>query len=315
MKEKFALILFCTLTFFLFFFFSFQNQPKSEKEKLPSSSSRKFSSFGWLLKKEKPVVLIAAGDVMLGRSVNTKMRFLNDWTYPFSQTASFLRQADLTFINLESPFSENCPSTDTGMIFCSDPKAMAGLAFAGIDIVNLANNHIQNYSQKGIDLTQGLLTQQGITPFGPKDNLATRTIEGTRFGFLGFSLTGNFDQEKIIQRIAQESEKVDVLVVSLHWGGEYRQKSSPWQVNLAHRMVEKGADLILGHHSHVIGEIETYQNVPIVYSLGNFIFDQPWSEETKKGLVGVFTFEGKKLIKTEFKEVYIQNLCQPVIMQ
>ena len=304
MKEKFFLILFLSLAFFLFFFFSFQKQP-SEEQIITSSAQ----------KEKKPVVLIAAGDVMLGRSVNTKMRSLNDWTYPFSQTASFLKQADLTFINLESPFWQDCPSIDTGMVFCSDPKAMVGLTLAGIDIANLANNHIQNYGQKGIDLTQKLLIQQGITPLGPKDNLVTKTIGGTRFGFLGFSLLENFDQEEIIQKITQESEKVDILVVSLHWGGEYRQKPSSWQVDLAHRLVENGADLILGHHPHVIQEREIYQDVPIIYSLGNFIFDQPWSEETKKGLVGIFTFEKKKLIKTEFKKVSIQNLCQPVFVE
>lgn len=252
---------------------------------------------------------MAVGDVMLGRSVNAKMRSLNDFTYPFQKTASFLQSADLTFINLESPFYNNCPITNEGMKFCADPKAIEGLAFAGIDIANLANNHISNYGLEGVNLTKKLLQENTIDPL--EDKLIIKTIRGTKFGFLGFNLTSDYQEQKILETIKTAKPKVDLLIISFHWGIEYAKRPTAKQIELAHQVIEAGANLIIGHHPHVIQKTEDYQGGKIVYSLGNFVFDQPWSEATKKGLVGIFFFQDKKLIKSEFKEVYIQDFCQP----
>jgi poly-gamma-glutamate synthesis protein (capsule biosynthesis protein) len=248
---------------------------------------------------------------MLGRSVNAKMRTLNNFKYPFLKTANFLRLADITFINLESPFYDDCPTTNSGMIFCADPKAVEGLVFAGVDIANLANNHIRNYGQEGVSLTQNLLYTNEIGFLGPAANFLIKDAKNTRFGFLGFDLTSGYQEGEIIKTVRESSLSVDFLLVSFHWGGEYAKEPIKRQVELAHQIIDAGADLILGHHPHVIQRIEDYHGGKIVYSLGNFIFDQGWSETTKKGLVGIFTFENKKLIKTEFKEVYIQDYSQP----
>lgn len=248
---------------------------------------------------------------MLGRSVNAKMRTLNNFKYPFLKTANFLRSADITLINLESPFYDNCPTTNTGMIFCADPRAVEGLVFAGVDIANLANNHIRNYGQEGVSLTQNLLYMNKIGFIGPEANFLIKDVKSTRFGFLGFDLTSGYQEGEIIKTVQENSLGVNFLIISLHWGGEYAKQPSLKQVKLAHQIINAGADLILGHHPHVIQRIEDYHGRKIVYSLGNFIFDQPWSEATKRGLVGIFTFENKELIKTEFKEVYIQDYSQP----
>lgn len=311
MKEKFILALAFSLAFLILFLSL--DFPKSQRPLLTSEERPAFSLFRTLLpKKEKPIILIAVGDIMLGRSVNAKMRSLSDFTYPFLKTASFLKEADLTFANLESPFYDSCPTTNEGMIFCTDPKAVEGLVFAGVDIVNLANNHTRNYGQEGVEKSKNLLIWSSITPLGPEDELVVKDIKGTKIGFLGFNLTGRFQKEEIIKKVKESADKIDILVVSFHWGVEYAQKPSSWQKELAHQAVEAGADLIIGHHPHVIQEVETYQGGVVVYSLGNFVFDQPWSEETKKGLVGVFTFQNKKLVKKEFKNVYIKDYCQPV---
>lgn len=288
--------------------------PKSTRQALlvsPSSPSRFFGQLLEKLEKDKTITLIAVGDVMLGRSVNAKMRQLNDFTYPFLKTADFLKAADLTFINLESPFYDDCPTTNTGMIFCADPKAIEGIVFAGIDVANLANNHIRNYGQDGVALTQNLLREKGITFISHEESFLTKDAKGTKFGFLGFDLTPGYQEERIIEAVKENNPKADVLIISFHWGTEYAQEPSSWQIELAHQVIDAGADLIIGHHPHVIQRIEDYHQGKIVYSLGNFVFDQPWSEATKKGLVGIFTFQGKKLINSEFKEVYIQNYSQP----
>lgn len=295
---------------FFLILFSFFWSPQEKVS--PLSQITSISLFGQLLKnKEEPIILIAVGDVMLGRSVNAKMRSLNDFTYPFQKTADFLKSADLTLINLESPFYQPCPTTNEGLKFCADPKAVEGLVFAGIDLANLANNHLNNYGLEGVNLTKKLLEEKSITPLDGE--LVMKTIKKTKLGFLGFDLTSGYQEEKIFGAIKEARPKVDLLIVSFHWGIEYAQEPSSKQIELAHQVIEAGADLILGHHPHVIQKVEDYQEGQIVYSLGNFIFDQPWSEATKKGLIGIFTFENKKLVKSEFKEVYIQDFCQPLI--
>lgn len=97
----------------------------------------------------QPIILVATGDIMLGRSVNSKMKKIGDFIYPFLKTWKFLSGADLTFGNLESPFVSGCPTTDTGMVFCADPKAIEGLTNSGFDFLSLANNHVSNYGQGG----------------------------------------------------------------------------------------------------------------------------------------------------------------------
>lgn len=308
MKEKFLLILSAS-TIFIVLIAYFLLSTASPQISKPSRLF--FSQLLEEAKNEGPITLIAVGDVMLGRSVNAKMRKLNDFKYPFLKTADFLKSADLTFANLESPFFDDCPTTNTGMIFCADSRAIEGLVFAGIDVVNLANNHLRNYGETGMKKTVELLNKDNLSIIGLNDNLVQKEIRGTKFGFLGFDLTSGYQEEKIIKTVQGNNSKVDVLIVSFHWGNEYAQKPSARQIELAHQIIDAGADLILGHHPHVIQPTEEYQGKLIVYSLGNFIFDQPWSEETKKGLVGIFTFEDKRLISSEFKEVYIRDYSQP----
>ncbi len=309
MFRKRFFILFLFLIFLTAFFSSFnffKNETKYETRYssptlYPKNHQQSFS-----------FTLLAVGDIMLGRSVNSKMRRLNNFTYPFEKTWDFLKSADLTFGNLESPFFSNCPTTDTGMTFCADPRAIEGLVKSGFDILNLANNHILNYGQAGLKQTQEILKKENILPLVQNEEQILE-IKKTKIGFLGFNLTGTFNKEQVLKKIKEIDPKVDILIVSFHWGEEYSQEPSKDQIELAHQAIDFGADLILGHHPHVIQPSEKYKEKIIVYSLGNFIFDQEWSQETKKGLLGVFTFQNKKIIRAEFKEVYSQTLGQPEI--
>lgn len=293
-------LIFIFAIFFVFLLFETASPPLT----LPSKLTTHFSP------QPQSITLIAVGDIMLGRSVNSKMRKLGNLTYPFEKTWEFLKSADLTFGNLESPLVSGCPTTDTGMTFCADPKAIEGLTKSGFDILSLANNHVLNYGQAGLRQTIEILKKENIYPLLQNKEQIVE-IKGTKFGFLGFDLTGTYNQKQILEKIKETKSQIDILIVSFHWGEEYVQKPSQRQINLAHQTVNSGADLILGHHPHVIQPTEEYKGKLIVYSLGNFIFDQPWSEETKKGLVGKFTFLNKKLIKSEFLEIHIQDFCQP----
>ena len=118
----------------------------------------------------------------------------------------------------------------------------------------------------------------------------------------------------MVEEVKKNANKVDVLVVSLHWGGEYQKEPLSWQKDLAHQIIDSGAKVIIGHHPHVTQLTEKYQSGLIFYSLGNFVFDQPWSEETKKGKVAKIIFEGKEIKSFEEIPVYIEDYCQPKIL-
>ena len=256
------------------------------------------------------VEIILTGDVMLGRSVLTRTEKEKDWTYPFNKVSEYLRNSDIVFSNLESPIVENCPRTDSGMVFCTSPELVEGLRFANIGVVTVANNHIGNYGQKGINDTKRYLTGAGIDYTGVAD-LVVKEVKGTKFGFLGFDFVSRNFTDSDRKLIVDSDRLVDVLIVGVHWGEEYKDKANKKQREIAKDLVENGADVIAGHHPHWIQDEEYVNDKPVYYSLGNFIFDQMWSEETKKGLVIKLTFKDGKLIREEKLSVYISSLGQP----
>lgn len=259
--------------------------------------------------------LLTTGDVMLGRSVYTTSMKNNDINYPFRQIQSLLSSADITLINLENPLINPCPNTDTGMKFCAPTDVVSTLQWAGVDVANVANNHTQNYGQDGYLSTVETLTKTGIE-ISDSQKLSIIKKNNIKFGFIGFDLvTYPKQDQKIITLIQESKNKTDVLVVSFHWGWEYSLTPNSEQQRIAHLAVDSGADLIIGHHPHVVQSIEVYKDIPVIYSHGNLIFDQPWSEETKKGVITKFIFAEKKLKSYETMPVYMENLGQPKISQ
>ncbi len=260
--------------------------------------------------------LLVTGDVLTARSVNTIATRQQDFTWPFAKTADQLRAADITFINLETPLIENCPLTDSGMIFCGDLRHVEGLTFAGIDVVNLANNHMGNHGLGGVNQTVAALNQAGLKVTGIDG--PTYVKHGTTtFAFLGFNEVDRqvgvaaADDDHIVVQLAEARQRADVVVIQFHWGAEYRREPTTNQVRLAHLAIDNGADLVVGNHPHWWQPSEIYKGKTISYSMGNFIFDQMWSEETREGLVGLYTFEGNNLIKTQMLPIKIDNYGQP----
>ena len=261
---------------------------------------------------EKPVTteIILGGDVMLGRTVMSTSLSKNDPTYPFHKVVGTLQLADLVFVNLENPFVTNCPPHSDGLIFCADPAMVEGLKYANIDAVTLANNHTRNYGQAGLDETLSLLTSKGI--LATNSNLVTTTINGLTFGLLGFNFLDITPAESDFALIQTSSKKVDVLIVSLHWGNEYQAHPSSNQKEIAQRVIASGADVLVGHHPHWVEDIEYVNGKPVYYSLGNFVFDQMWSENTRKGLLVKLTFDKKgEIISEEFLPTYMREWSQP----
>ena len=260
------------------------------------------------------VEIIATGDVMLGRSVMTKSIDADNPAYPFEKVKETLSKADIAFINLENPFYDECPRHTTGFKFCASPEMDNGLVQAGIDVITLANNHTRNYGEEGIEDTKEILETNEISYVG-FDNLVIEERAGYKFGFLGFDFLTNKPDEADFELIRQSDEKVDVLFAGVHWGAEYKDDPAEIQREWAERMIEEGVDVIVGHGPHWVQGREEIEGKPVYYSLGNFIFDQMWSERTKEGLVVRFVFENGELVREERLPTYMSSWAQPEFIE
>lgn len=261
--------------------------------------------------------LIITGDVIPARSVNAKMVQLNNFDYPFEKVKSILKEADAVYINLESPLVANCPATYEGMIFCGNEKAITGLVNAGVSVANIANNHMNNYGDEGINNTVRLLSENQIRVTG-KNQPAILQIKNKKFGFLGYNDIGVkeegiswADPVQIRREIDSLKNTVDFVIVAFHWGTEYTSDPTDRQIELAHTAIDSGADLVIGNHPHWVQGIEQYNGKFITYAHGNFIFDQMWSQETREGVIGKYIFNDNGLIDVKFYPIIIEDYSQP----
>ena len=260
---------------------------------------------------DSSITLIAVGDVMLGRSVNTRMLKYQDWQFPFLETAEVLRQADLTFGNLESPFGFECPPIDEGFIFCADQRSVVGLTYAGFDVLSLANNHALNQGQDGLELSKEILQENGIANASFGESTVVE-VKGLKIGFVMFDDTSNgVAVEDVQAKVKQLAQEADVVAASFHWGVEYVAQPNAGQEELARAAIDAGASLVLGHHPHWVQTIEEYNGGLIYYSLGNFVFDQMWSEETKTGMVAEIELTSEGVVSHSERTVKIFEYAQP----
>jgi poly-gamma-glutamate synthesis protein (capsule biosynthesis protein) len=262
--------------------------------------------------------LLFVGDIMLSRSVGRKMAAEQDWTHPFEKIASTLRAADLTFANLECPISDKGRDRHHLYSFRADPRAIEGLKFAGFDVVSLANNHADDWGPAALMDTVERLRAAGIRPVGAGANdldahyPAVVNLHGVRLAFLAYveippeSATAGpaspgvawLEPDRVMEDIRFARRLADVVIVSLHWGIEYQRKPQRRQVEMAHEMIDAGADLVVGSHPHVVQPLEQYHGHWIAYSLGNFIFDQH-DPPTHHGLMLDVALKGKQIAAVE----------------
>lgn len=322
LKFIFFLIFINVFLLFFIFFLKKTNSPQSFYSPIPIITSSLLKSFP-KNKTEKDIpnqiVLIATGDVVLARSVNYQMIKFQNFNWPFENIKEILKKADVTLVSFEAPLVKDCLVTVEGMIFCGDPQGVKGLVDSGVDIVNLASNHMADYHQEGIKNTVQIMKENGIKIIGLEgEEILFQKIKGVVFAFLGFNdIIGSqppvlkAENQLVKALITKARKKADVVVVGFHWGTEYQKTPDKRQIELAHLAAEAGADLIIGNHPHWIQKEEQYGKTYIKYAHGNLIFDQMWSEETKKGLIGRYYFENNRLVNKEFIPVYIENYGQP----
>jgi poly-gamma-glutamate synthesis protein (capsule biosynthesis protein) len=267
--------------------------------------------------------LLVTGDIIPARGVNYFATVKHDFLWPFRPTADFTKNADITYINLESPLFAGCPvSPAESFTFCGDARFVDGLNFMGAKVANLANNHLSNYGAQGISQTDQLLQSHGIltSGLGP---VAVIDVRGIKFGFIGFNGVGRaIDQVALKAGIARARQQADIVVVQFHWGKEYERQpiaapSVPTPddpVNIGHLAIDWGADIVIGNHPHWYQGVEVYKGKLITYAHGNFVFDQMWSEETREGVIGTYTFYGTQLVAASWKPVRSYDYGQPVFM-
>lgn len=285
--------------------------------------------------KPKQIILIFTGDIMLDRGVEYKIKKEGggDFKFPFLKISDELNKADVLFGNLESVISDKGRKVGSIYSFRADPKAMSGLVFAGFDVVSVANNHVFDYSREAMEDSFKRLKEAGIEIAGggfseaEAHSAAVKEVNGTKIAFLAYDDQGSthwaasgensgiawLEEDKLKEDIAGAKKLADIVIVSMHFGDEYKTQSNDRQKYFARLAIDSGVDLVVGHHPHVAQEVEKYNSGYIAYSLGNFVFDQGFSEETMKGLILKVLLEDDKIKELTPVEIKINENFQPEI--
>jgi len=270
--------------------------------------------------------IAAVGDLMLGGRAEP---FLRDFGpgYPFTEVMPYLERADIVIGNLESPVSTRGTAVENKTFTLrAGPIAAEALQHAGFRVVTLANNHMMDFGPLALEDTLQSLDDRGILSTGAGMDLddarepAIIKVKGKTIAFLAYSLTFPLEFFASARRpgtapgyadfVKADIEKVrphvDIVVVSFHWGAELLPAAKDYQIELGHRAIDWGADLVLGHHPHILQELEVYKGRLIAYSLGNFVFGSE-SNRTNYSIVLLSTFKSNTLVKFEVVPLDVNN--------
>ncbi len=258
-------------------------------------------------------------------------------SYPFEDVDHIFEGADISFVNLETCVSDRGESEKKeGFGFRTEPKYLEVYTSAGIDIVSVANNHVRDFGMDALHDTFSNLTEYGLDYVGAGENLSeaeklvTYEVNGITVGFTacnminmnpawyatderaGLNCVDFSESQRYLELVKKYDEQCDVLFVSVHWGVEYTNAITEEQEQFAHLLCDNGADIILGHHSHVLQPVESYKNSMIFYSLGNFLF---YKMDDYAGQTAIFEIEIDKngFLSGKLSPVFISN-CKSNIL-
>lgn len=282
----------------------------------------------------KNIKLAFVGDIMLDRGVKDSVykNFAGDYNQLLSKVKNQLRNYNLLYGNLEGPVSDRGTNGYALYSFRFEPKVVPVLKEAGFDVLSLSNNHVFNWGEVAFTDTLQALSEMGIIYSGGGFVGAKAyqekviNVEGVKIAFLSFSQIkdGGVASDSLTPGIALISEKdvqesvsrvkgdSDLVVVAFHFGEEYQTEPNEYQKKYAELAIDSGASLVVGNHPHVVQTFEQYKNTYIIYSLGNFIFDQYFSPETMSGglLEVEVNPESKKIEKATLKKILINKKYQ-----
>jgi poly-gamma-glutamate synthesis protein (capsule biosynthesis protein) len=287
------------------------------------------------------ITAIAFGDVLTSRTVDRKMVAAGDFRSPWRSVVQRLAAADLAFGNFEGTIAHDAAPRPGGTSFVSRVNVIDGFRFAGLDFLSLANNHVGDFGTRTLIETRDLIRDAGIATAGAGANEAQAREpailerHGVRFAFVSFNaIVGppvatadgagvvwihmapwnpfrQSDLDAVAADVREARQKADVVIVFPHWGQEYVAKPNGDQVRVAHALVDAGADMVIATHPHWVQGAEIYKGHLIAYSLGNFVFDQTWSEETQQGAALDLVFWGPRLVGASFVPVQIEDAHRP----
>lgn len=251
------------------------------------------------------VSIALAGDIMLSRAIGRIMAE-SGFSYPYALAGDLMSSSDIGFGNLETPVSERGENVGSIYSFRSDPRSLPALKASGFDVVSIANNHIWDWGREAFFDTLSHLEAANIASVGGgTDYVASHKAaiierNGVKVGFLAYtnllpafllqassSPSVAFPTEVAFREDVARAKRdgADAVVVSFHWGSEYVREHDEYQERLGKAAIDAGALIVAGHHPHTPQEIEEYNGGLIIYSLGNYVFDQNFDEFTREGLV------------------------------
>lgn len=295
----------------------------------PKSTFTDRKSAGPVIEVADAITIAAVGDMMFGGSSQSIME-QQGYDYPFATTRHILAGSDLAIGNLETPLTnQGAPITEKQFLFRNPPEKVApALKRAGFDIVSLANNHTLDYGAEGLRDTLQALEEHGIRHHGAGMTLADARKPvifelrgGQKVGFLAYSCT--FPEEFWAARdragtaFCHEqhvrtdvgglaAQQIDIIAVSFHWGAERAKELRPYQSLLAHAAIDAGADVVIGHHPHILQGIEYYRDGLILYSLGNFTFGSR-TQHARTSVVANIAFKNGKFSRLEMTPINVDN--------
>ncbi len=265
---------------------------KVEDPFLEDGTSYLFASFvKGSQEKDTKISVLSFGDLMLGRDVG---KAIKNGDNPFEDIegveGNFVRGVDIISANLEGPITTAKNCIKKAYSFKFDPKVTELLVKYNFNAFNLSNNHAFDCHDKGYEDTKKYLDASGLFHFGGNsDNrIKIKNIADKKIAFVGIDNTiASKNNALYKQKVVTAKNESDYVMVNIHWGQEYRKEPTKKQIDLAHDLIDSGADVIIGHHPHVVESGEIYKGKAIFYSLGNFIFDQIGAEENQGLGVGI----------------------------
>ncbi len=278
------------------------------------------------------LTLSAVGDCTLGSDYRVKgaegtfdaaMKAWNDdSSVPYAGVREVLSRDDLTIANLEGPLSHAKPAVNHTFVFNGRPEYAEALAKGSVEMVNLANNHAGDFGPDGMKQTIESVEDAGVGSFG-NGRIDVRTVKGIEVVNMGYLGGGKGTRGQVVKDVKKHKRPDNLVIVSFHWGVEGLNVPTDDQRTMAHAVIDAGADLILGHHPHVLQGIETYKGHHIVYSLANFVFGGHSNPADKDSMIyqEVFSKEGgvvvtkeSRVLPVRISSVTTHNDFRPVLL-
>ena len=261
------------------------------------------------------ITVSMVGDCTLGTDVNFDQstsfdafyQMKNDPGYFFQNVKDIFTADDFTVANMEGTLTTSNDRQQKTFAFKGNPSYTEILTQGGVEATNLANNHSHDYGDQSYEDTIQYLEAAGITTFG-YDRTAVMDVKGIKVGLIGiYELKDGLGrQQQVIDTIQEVKDQgAQVIIVSFHWGTEKSNIPDDIQKTLAHLAIDQGADLVVGHHPHVLQGIEKYQGKNIVYSLGNFCFGGNKNPSDKDTMIfqQTFTVENGELVEDDVTNI------------